>query len=134
MTNLTAGLVALVILAVLVVVLFILCRASESGHGSRMKDLDEAIKRFESAKTWSTKLFVILYFARSLARIGQWGFAAAAIGALAAMAAGIFGGGWEIARQMLCDVLRFFETMFKGEATSCPPPSPEPAAGGTANQ
>lgn len=125
MSNITAGLIALVILAVLVVVLFKLCRASESGHGSRLKDLDEALKRFNEAKTWGAKLFVIFYFGRSLARIGQWGFAATVIAALASMAAAIFGGGWEIGRQMLCDVLRFIETMFNGKATSCATSAPD---------
>jgi hypothetical protein len=124
MTNITAGLIALVILTVLVVVLFVLCRASESGHGSRVKDLDEGLRRLKEAKTWGAKLFVFFYFGRSLMRMGQWGFAAAAIGALATMAAAIFGGGWEIGRQMLCDVLRFIETMFNGKATSCTPPEP----------
>jgi hypothetical protein len=127
MTNTTAGLIALVILAALVVALFILCRASESGHGSRFKDLDEGLKRLKEADSWTAKFFVIFYFGRILVRIGQWGFAAAAIAALASMAAAIFGGGWEIARQMLCDVLRFLETMLKGAATSCPPPAPAPA-------
>lgn len=124
MSNTVAGLIGLGMMALLAVALFVLCRASESGHGSRFRDLDEALERLKKAETLTAKLFVFFYFGRSLVRTGNWGYCAAAITAFGIALAGLFGGGWEIGRQMLCDVLRFLENMIKGKAMSCSPPPP----------
>jgi hypothetical protein len=103
-----------------------MCRMSETGHGSRLQDLDEGLKRWRNAKSFGERLFILFYFGRLFVRIGQWGYAATAVTALATMAAAVFGGGWEIGRQMLCDVLRFIENIRTGKPTACAPTSPMP--------
>jgi hypothetical protein len=132
MTNATAGLIAFGILAILTAILFALVRMSESGHGSRAKDLAEFLKQWREAESKFERVVILLWFLRALFRIGLLGASVTVISALALAAAQIFGGGWEIARQILCDVLRFIETIVKGKATSCEPaPVPAPPTPGT---
>jgi hypothetical protein len=114
-----AGLIAFVLLIGLAIIVLANGRMSETGHGSRVKDLREILDMLDSAKTRGRRVLIIIYYLRALFRGSYWTTMAAIFGGLCMLAAAIFGGGWEIARQMLCDVLRFIETMVNGKATSC---------------
>ncbi len=122
MSDATAGLVALLIVAVVATLLIVLGRMNETGHGSRVKDLREILEQWRSARTSGERALIFFWYLRALFRVGYYAATISVVGALTVAAAQIFGGpAWELVRQMLCDVLRFLETLIKGKATSCEP-------------
>ncbi len=121
MSKTSAGLVGFVIVAVVVVLLFKLCTMSETGHGSRLQDLDEALKRLRRAKSLAEKLLIYCYFSRALARGAHWAVAAAWIAVLVGLATALFGTGWDIFRDILRDILQLIEkTLSRTEAAVRP--------------
>lgn len=135
MSNTTAGLIALLILAVLAVILFALGRMNESGHGSRINDLREILGLWRGAESKSERALILIWFLRALFRLGYYSAIVSVLGLFAVAAANIFGISWEIARAIVCAVLRFMEKLLFGSATSCEPapagppvsPAPNPA-------
>lgn len=121
MSPTTAGLIALGILVLFALIVLALGCLSETGHGSRVNDLRELLAMLDSAKTRGRKALILGWYLRAILRAGYYGAVISTIGALTAAAAAMFGGGWEIARQMLCHVLRFVETIVRGKAISCEP-------------
>lgn len=122
MSNTTAGLFALLIVAAVATILIALGRMNETGHGSRIKDLREILEQWRSARSSGEKVLIFFWYLRALFRVGYYGATISVVSALAVAAAQILGGpAWELVRQMLCDVLRFLETLIKGKATSCEP-------------
>jgi hypothetical protein len=129
MSSTTAGLIALAILAVVAIVILVLGRMSETGHGSRTKDLGEFLKAWRDAKSRGERTLILIWYLRALFRLGYYGASIAIFSALAAAAGSIFGVSWEILREMLCAVLRFLERLLLEDATSCLPPIQSSAPG-----
>lgn len=120
MTATTAGLIAFAILVVVAVILLILGRMSETGHGSRIKDLSEILDAWRKAKSGGERALIFFWYLRGLFRLGYYGATVTVVGSLAMAAGSIFGFSWEIAREMLNSVLHFLERFFPADSTHPP--------------
>jgi len=120
-TDTTAALIAFGMLLLIALGLVILGVFSNTGSGSKVRDLAKGMRAYRKARTHGERLLVFLWFGRALMRTGYWGAVAAVIAALGGIAIGLFGGNWQIARQILCEAYRFAERMLKGTVTVCAP-------------